>query len=219
MTGLIKRRTVFSLIAAAGLLLGGATASLSADLPPEPSGVFDTAKLMQPGSLKDMVEGKADAPVTIIEYASVTCSHCADFFQNILPQIREKYIKTGKVRLIFREFAFDPRAAAGFMLARCAPEDRYFPLIHVLFEKQAEWAFVPDARPPLTKIAKLAGFSDQSFEACLKDQKLLDGLNAGMQRGKDELGITATPTFFINGKKYEGVLTVEQMSKIIDGML
>lgn len=219
MTGLMKRRTVISFMAAAGLLLGGTGATLSANPPVEPSGQVDVAKLMRPGSLEDMVEGQADAPVTIIEYASVTCGHCAEFYQHTLPQIRDKYIKTGKVRLVFREFAFDPRAAAGFMLARCAPKDRYFPLIQVLFEKQAEWAFVPDARPPLIKIAKLAGFNDESFAACLKDQKLLDSLNAGVQRGRDEFGITATPTFFINGKKYEGALTAEQMSAIIDSML
>lgn len=219
MRRLINRNAVFSLVAVAGLFLGEVTAALSASLPVKPAGSVDVAKLMQPGSLKDMVEGNADAPVTIIEYASITCSHCADFYQKTLPQIREKYIKTGKVRLIFREFAYDPRAAAGFMLARCVAEDRYFPLIQVLFDKQAEWAFVPDAKPPLVKIAKLAGLNDESFEACLKNQNILDGLNAALHRGRDEFGITATPTFFINGNKYEGALSVEQMSAVIDSLL
>lgn len=219
MRRLINRNAVFSLVAVAGLFLGGGAAALSAPQPIKPTGSVDIAKLMQPGSLKDMVEGNADAPVTIIEYASITCSHCADFYQKTLPQIREKYIKTGKARLIFREFAYDPRAAAGFMLARCVAEDRYFPLIQVLFDKQAEWAFVPDAKPPLVKIAKLAGLNDEGFEACLKNQNILDGLNAALQRGRDEFGITATPTFFINGNKYEGALSVEQMSAIIDSLL
>jgi len=220
MTGLIKRRTVFSLIAAAGLFLGGAVSALSASKPIEPSGSVDVTKLMQqPGSLKDMVEGQADAPVTIIEYASITCSHCAEFYQHTLPQIREKYIRTGKVRFVFREFSYESRGAAGFMLARCAPEDRYSPMIQVLFEKQAEWAFVPDSKPPLLKIAKLADFTNQSFESCLKNQKLLDSLNASVRRGREEFGITATPTFFVNGKKYEGALSFEQLSAIIDSML
>lgn len=219
MTGFIKRRIIFSFIAAAGLLAAGMSAALAANPPVAPSATFDAAKAAQPGAFKDMAEGNADAPVTIIEYASLTCGHCADFYQNTLPQIREKYIKTGKVRLIFREFAYDPRAAAGFMLARCAPEDRYFLLIQVLFEKHMEWAFASDAKAPLLRIAKLAGFTDQSFEACLKNQKLLDGLNAVAQRGKDEFGITATPTFLINGRKYEGALSFEQMSAIIDSML
>ncbi|RCK99993.1 MAG: Protein-disulfide isomerase [Candidatus Tokpelaia sp. JSC189] len=216
MRDLIKRNVVFSLIAVAGLLLGGGMVNSQ---PVKSASSVDLAKLMQPGPLNDMVEGSTNAPVTIVEYASITCSHCADFYQKTLPQIREKYVKTGKVRLIFREFAYDPRAAAGFMLSRCVAEDRYFPLIQVLFEKQAEWAFVSDAKSALAKIAKFAGLNDKNFEVCLKNQKILDGLNATLQRGRDEFGITVTPTFFINGKRYEGVLSLGQMSAIIENLL
>lgn len=182
------------------------------------SGTVDMAKLLEPGKGKDMVEGKADAPVTIVEYASITCGHCATFFNDTLPGIREKYIKTGKARLIFREFAYDPRAQAGYMIARCAPEDRYFPMIQVLFEKQMEWAAAQDALPPLKKIASMAGLDDAAVEACLKNQAVLDEVKNSFDRGK-EFGVTSTPTFFINGKKYEGALSVEEMSSVIDSFL
>ncbi|GAA5099884.1 hypothetical protein GCM10023260_11210 [Bartonella acomydis] len=178
----------------------------------------DMVGVLQSGKVKDRFEGEEDAPVTIVEYASLTCIHCASFYNDVLPQIRKKYIKTGKVRFIFREYAFDPRATAGFMLARCAPEDRYFPLIEVLFQKQSEWVWGRDALTPLKKIGLMAGFTEESFTSCLKNQTLLDEVNASFERGK-ELGVTATPTFFINGNKYEGVMSVENFSSVIDGFL
>ncbi|EJF78289.1 hypothetical protein ME7_00280 [Bartonella birtlesii LL-WM9] len=179
---------------------------------------IDMAEVLQSGKVRDRFEGELDAPVTIVEYASLTCIHCAHFYNDILPQIRKKYIKTGKVRLIFREYAFEPRATAGFMLARCAPEDRYFPLIEVLFQKQSEWIFERDVLTPLKEISLKADFTDESFKACLTNQSILDEVNASFERGK-ELGVTATPTFFINGNKYEGVMSVENFSSVIDGFL
>jgi len=227
MVAVMNRRRLLSLAAALGLATTsclGAVSSYAAEATAQTastvksSGTVDMAKLLEPGTIKDMVEGKADAPVTIVEYASLTCSHCADFFNKTLPDIREKYIKTGKARLIFREFAFDPRATAGFMLARCAPEDRYFPMVQVLFEKQMEWAAAEDALAPLKKIASMAGLDDKAVEACLQNQTVLDGVNSSFKRGK-EFGVTATPTFFINGQKYEGALSVEEMSSVIDSFL
>ncbi|MCZ2328488.1 DsbA family protein [Bartonella sp. F02] len=182
------------------------------------SETVSVAELLRPGKVKDRFEGDVDAPVTIIEYASLTCVHCANFYNEILPEIRKKYIKTGKVKLIFREFAYDPRATAGFMLARCVPEDRYFPLLDVLFKKQPEWAWQQDALTPLKKIGLMAGLTDESFKACLTNQSILDEVNASFQRGQ-ELGVHVTPTFFINGKKYEGVESVETFFSIIDGLL
>ncbi|MET3559757.1 protein-disulfide isomerase [Bartonella japonica] len=178
----------------------------------------DMAEVLRPGKVKDRFEGEANAPVTIVEYASLTCVHCAYFYNEVLPKIRKKYIKTGKVKLIFREYAFDPRATAGFMLARCAPEDRYFPLIEVLFQKQHEWVWGQDALTPLKKVSLMANFTDESFNACLKNQAILDEVNASFERGK-ELGVTATPTFFINGNKYEGIMSVESFSSVIDSFL
>src|SRR5690606_24766927 len=134
------------------------------------------------------------------------------------PELKERYIDTGKVYFIMREFPFDPRAEAAFMLARCSG-DKYFPMVEVLFEKQQNWAPVENASQALLQIAKLAGFTQESFEACLTDQKLLDDVRAVQQRGEKDFGVNATPTFFINGKKYTGAMSIEQMSAIIDGML
>ncbi|GAA5103499.1 hypothetical protein GCM10023261_00720 [Bartonella jaculi] len=178
----------------------------------------DMTEILQSGKVKDRFEGEENAPVTIVEYASLTCVHCAHFYNDVLPQIRKKYVKTGKVKLIFREYAFDPRATAGFMLARCAPEDRYFPLIEVLFQKQQEWAWRRDVLTPLKKISLMAGFTDESFKACLTNQTILDEVNASYERGK-ELGVEATPTFFINGNRYEGVMSVESFFSVIDSFL
>jgi len=186
---------------------------------PESAGKVDQAKLMEQGPLKDIVLGKADAPVTIVEYASMTCPHCAHFTVATLPAIKEKYIDKGKAKLILREFPFDPRAAAAFMLARCAPEDRYYPLVDVLFKQQEQWAASANAVEPLMQISKLAGFTQESFNACLTNQKLLDDVNASRDRGAKDFGVNATPTFFINGTKYAGALSVDEMSAIIDGLL
>lgn len=113
----------------------------------------------------------------------------------------------------------DPRAAAAFMLARCAPEDRYYPLVDVLFKQQEQWAASANAVEPLMQISKLAGFTQESFNACLTNQKLLDDVNASRDRGAKDFGVNATPTFFINGTKYAGALSVDEMSAIIDGLL
>jgi len=213
----LNRRHVISLAgaAAAGLAFSGNASAQSRSA----EATVDAAKVADPGKIKDMVYGKADAPVTIVEYASLTCSHCADFAINTLPTIKEKYIDTGKAKLIFREFPFDPRATAAFMLARCAPEDRYFPMVEVFFKQQQQWAGAADGEAALLQIAKLAGFTQESFKACLTNQQVLDDVRGTMERGSTEFGVNATPTFFINGQKYAGALSVDEMSAIIDKLL
>lgn len=242
MTRTLHRRTVLSLLAVSGAALvagcsdSGDTAQAQAQTPaptdagtsgsmaaaaaeaPASEGSVDMAKLLQPGALPDIVLGNADAPVTIVEYASMTCPHCATFHEQTLPTIKTKYIDTGKARLILREFPFDPRAEAGFMLARCS-KDRYYAMVDVLFKQQRNWAAVENAREALLQISRLAGFSQESFEACLTDQKLLEDVRAVQKRGADEFKVNSTPTFFINGNTYRGALSVEEMSAIIDGML
>lgn len=185
---------------------------------PKPEGKVDAAKLIESGVLPEMSLGNADAKVTIVEYASMTCPHCAHFHETTLPELKTKYIDTGKVRMIFREFPFDPRAEAGFMLARCS-KDNYFPMIDVLFKQQANWAAVENAQAALLQLAKLAGFSQQQFEACLTDQKLLDDIRAVRARGEKDFGVTSTPTFFINGSKYPGAMSIAEFSAIIDPLL
>lgn len=183
---------------------------------PEAKGTVDIEKLMAPGPLPDIVMGDANAPVTIVEYASMTCGHCADFAVNTLPQIRKDYIDTGKVKLILREFPFDPRAVAGFMLARCAPEGRRNAMVEVLFEQQDTWARAQNASQALLDIAKLAGFTDGSFKACLSDKDLQAKVVATQQRGESEFGVQATPTFFIDGKRYEGAMPPAEFAAALD---
>jgi protein-disulfide isomerase len=185
---------------------------------PEAQGTVDMAALLKPGALPDEQLGKDDAKVTIVEYASMTCPHCAHFHETTLPELKTKYIDTGKARLILREFPFDPSAEAGFMLARCS-KDNYFPMVDVLFKQQASWAGGGNVKDALLQISKMAGFTQESFEACLTDQKLLDDVRSVQKRGADEFKVDSTPTFFINGKTYKGALSIEEMSAIIDPLL
>ena len=186
---------------------------------PSSEGSVDQAKLLEPGVLPEMALGEANAPVTIVEYMSMTCPHCAAFHNNTFEAIKTKYIDSGKVRFIVREFPFDPRAAAAFMLARCAPEGQYFPMISMLFKQQQQWAAAQNGRDALLQMSKLAGFTQESFEACLTNQKLLDDVNTVMQRGAKEFGVQSTPTFFVNGEHYSGDMSVDVMSALIDSKL
>ncbi|MER8415408.1 DsbA family protein [Mesorhizobium sp. M1342] len=185
---------------------------------PEAQGTVDVAELMKPGALPDKQLGKDDAKVTIVEYASMTCPHCAHFAETTFPDLKTKYIDTGKVRYMLREFPFDPSAEAGFMLARCA-KDNYYPMVDVLFRQQANWVGVQNTKDALLQISKLAGFTQESFEACLTDQKLLDDVRSVQKRGANEFKVDSTPTFFINGKTYKGAMSIEEMSAIIDPLL
>lgn len=174
------------------------------------------AGLLTPGPLGDKILGKADAPVTIVEYASLTCIHCANFHNDTLPALKEKFIETGKVRLIFREFPFDPLSTAASMLARCAPEPRYFPLVELFFKTQQAWAASEKPLDEMLGIARQAGFTQESFDACLKNQSVYDGLNAQRKAGSDTFGVSSTPTFFINGEKKSGNLSIAEMEKAIE---
>ena len=178
------------------------------------------AELATPGPDGDVALGSDTAPVTIIEYASMTCPHCAHFSETTFPELKKRYIDTGKVRFIFREFPFDPVAAAGFMLARCAGKDHYMAVIETLFAKQGEWAVdQAHARGPLQNIAKQLGFTDETFKACLTNQKVLDDIEAVRNRAVQKLGVNSTPTFFINGKKLTGDVPIETLAKEIDPYL
>ena len=179
------------------------------------------AELMKPDALPEMSMGNDKATVTVIEYASMTCPHCAHFQEATFPELKKRYIDTGKVRYIFREFPLDTLAAAAFMLARCAGEKdstRYFAMIDTMFRQQRQWA-VEKPIPPLLAIAKQAGFTEQSFNACLANQKMLDGIESIRQRAVDKFKVQSTPTFFINGTAYPGALEIDEMAKVIDAQL
>ena len=176
------------------------------------TGEVPLSELMLPGPLGDEVQGAADAPVTIVEYASMTCPHCSHFHKTVYPELKKKYIDTGKVRFIFREFPLDPLAAAASMLARCAGKDKYFPLIEAFFEAQSDWV-VQKPLQPMFAIAKQAGFTQQTFDECLANQQMLNGIEESRTRAASKLNVNSTPTFFINGKIFRGTLTVEELDK------
>ncbi len=186
-------------------------------------------ELMQPGPLGDVVLGKADAPVTIVEYASLTCGHCATFHTTILPELKKKYIDTGKAKLVFREFALNQLDAAVYMLTRCAlnadgkadggDQSRYFALVEVFFQQQRTWAFGGNPLEAVTAITRQAGITQAQFEACLNNQPILDALNATRERAANSFGVDSTPTFFINGRRVLGAQPVAEFEKIIDPLL
>jgi protein-disulfide isomerase len=170
------------------------------------------ADLMQPNPLGEMAMGDEKAPITVIEYASMTCPHCAHFSEATFPELKKRYIDTGKVRFLFREFPLDQLAAAGFVLARCAGPDKYFPLIETLFAQQHDWV-VQKPLQPLLAIAKQAGLSQQAFEACLDNREMLEKLEKVRNDASDKFGVNSTPTFFVNGKRLAGALSIEEMEK------
>jgi protein-disulfide isomerase len=178
----------------------------------------DVAK---PVSLPDMALGPANATVTVTEYASMTCPHCAAFAETVFPKIKSEYIDTGKVRYVFREFPLDIKAAAGSMLARCiAKEDsgKYFAVIDMLFKQQNDWV-MKNTTETLTRIGKQAGLSQQAVETCLKDQTLLDKIAADQKFASEVLKVNSTPTFFINGEMIKGETSFEEFDKKIKSLL
>ena len=213
---LLTTGAVLALGAAAittGVLPPLTTLAFAADTNPSPE------DLAHAGPGGDIMIGSDKAPVTIIEYASMTCPHCAHFEETTLPELKKRYIDTGKVRYVMREFPLDALAAAGFMLARCAGPDKYESVVETLFAKQADWAMVQKPIPPLMAIAKQFGFTEESFNTCLANQQVLDDIQAVRDHAVNKLGVNSTPTFFINGKRLVGDLSIEVMAKEIDPYL
>jgi protein-disulfide isomerase len=181
-------------------------------------GATDVAK---PVSLPDMALGSADATVTITEYASMTCPHCAAFNEQVFPKIKAEYVDTGKVRYIFREFPLDIKAAAGSMLSRCIANGdapKYFAVTDMLFRQQNDWV-MKNTTETLTRIGKQAGLTQPQVEACLKDQSLLDKIVADQKYASEVLKVDSTPTFFINGEKIKGETSLEEFQKKINPLL
>jgi protein-disulfide isomerase len=214
----ITRRTL--LIGASSVAMIAALGGFEALIHAQPAAAqnIPPMELLVPPALGDRALGKDDAPVTIVEYASMTCPHCAHFHETTYPELKKRYIDTGKVRFIFREFPLDPLAAGASMLARCADKDKFYPLIETLFQLQRQWA-VEKPIPPLLAIAKQAGFTEQSFNACLSDQKTLDAMQEEQKRATDKFKVNSTPTIFVNGKMVKGGVSIEELAKIIDPLL
>jgi protein-disulfide isomerase len=197
-------------------LIGSAIAlmSFSAWAEKTPAGKVSVDELMAPNALPDIVEGKADAPIAIVEYASMTCSHCAAFHRDVYPTLKKNYIDQGKVKFVLREFPLDPLATAAFMLARASGEKRDA-VVDLLFLQQKNWAFVEKPLDGLSNVLKQTGLSEDAFKATLKDQQLYENVNKVRDRAAEKFGINATPTFFVNGDKYSGEISLEDWDKIL----
>ena len=206
MKKLSKRDVVFGSVAMAGLALGAPLALAAVDM----------AVLNAPPAEGDMSMGPDTAKVTVIEYASASCPHCAAFYKDVFPALKTEYIDSGKIHFIFREFPHNDAALAAFMVARCAPKEKYFPLVDVFFTTQNEWLQNP--LEGLNKIAQQAGFTKESFDACLKNEAVAKAI-LDVRKTADGLGVTGIPTFFINGEMLDGDKTIEIMRAKIDPLL
>jgi protein-disulfide isomerase len=217
---IITRRAFTTALSLTGLaaLAGVSPLRLIADAMAQGATAADVAK---PVSLPDMALGPANASVTVTEFASMTCPHCAAFTEEVFPKIKSEYIDSGKIRFVFREFPLDIKAAAGSMLARCIAKDdsgKYFAVIDMLFKQQNEWV-LKNTTETLIRIGKQAGLSQQAVEDCLKDQALLDKIVADQKFAADVLKVNSTPTFFINGEMIKGEAKFEEFDKKIKSLL
>jgi protein-disulfide isomerase len=204
--------------AALGSLISAYFAIVPGILPSPALAQGDTvsvSELMAGEALPDLALGSNDAQVTIVEYASMTCSHCAAFYASTFPRLKEKYIDKGKVKFILREFPLDPLGAAGFMLARCAGDDKRNAIVDLLFAQQKIWAFTDKPVEALAGLLKQTGMSQKTFDACLKDQSLYDKIAKVHDRAAEKFGVSATPTFFINGKRQKGEITPEVLDQLL----
>ena len=205
MIKLNKRDVLLGSAALVGLAFGAA-----------PSFAEDLTGLNDAPAFGEMTMGPDTAKVTVIEYASATCPHCAAFYNDTFGALKKEYIDTGKIRFVFREFPHQPAALAAFMVARCAPKERYFPLIDVFFTTQPEWTQNP--HDGLLKIALQAGFTTDSFEACLKNETVAKAI-LDVRKKADGFGVTGIPTFFVNGERYDGERKIEDFRAKIDPLL
>jgi hypothetical protein len=175
--------------------------------------------IMNEAAPDDIVLGSADSPTTIIEYASMTCGHCAEFHQTILPELKQKYIDTGKVRFIMREFPHDGLSVAASMLVRCGGADRNrATMVDDLFKSRATWAAAGvDSKDELLQIAKRAGVSPEDFDRCLADRALFDEITEARQRAHNEFGVDSVPTFFVNGARLTGLHRLSEFEAMLGG--
>jgi protein-disulfide isomerase len=210
-----RRLAVAAILSAAALTANGVLAAASA---PEPDRTVDMATVLKPGTLPELSIGDA-AGVPVVEYGSLTCPHCATFSREVLPELKKDYLDTGKVRYIFREFSRNPLDVAAFVLARCVGDDKAFAAIELLFSQQEKWAFVDKPLEPLIAAMRPTGLTHDQAMACLKDQAKVDAVAAVGKRANDEIKLTGTPTFVIDGKVYGGELSMDQLRAILDPLV
>ena len=175
------------------------------------------AQVMQAGALPERALGRLDAPVTVIKYASMTCPYCRQFHRKTFPQLKKRYIDTGKLRFILREFPIGFQSGAATIALRCVPEDKYFAVYGALMERQSEWISQAVRREPIWNIVRKFGLKRAAFDACYEDKALIANLNAVKERGRT-LGVIGTPNFFVNGKLYKRVLTMTDFDQFVGGL-
>ena len=210
------RRLAFAAIVSTAAL--AANAALAAGAAPEPDRTIDMATVLKPGTLPELTVGDASG-IPVVEYGSLTCPHCATFSREIFPELKKDYIDTGKVRFIFREFSRNSLDVAAFLLARCVGDDKAFAAVELLFSQQDKWAFVDKPLEPLIAAMRPAGLTHDQAMACLKDQAKADAILAVEKRATDEIKMTGTPTFVIDGKVYGGELSIDQLKAILDPII
>ena len=189
-------------------LLGVSLGTVSA-APPEPTA--DSRALLQI-TKDDRILGKPDAPITIVEYASLTCPHCAHFQAEVLPEIKKQWIDTGKAKLVLRDFPLDEEALRAAMIARCAPPARYYAFADTFFAAQDKWVRERDYQGALAKLARLGGMGKEEFDACLRNKQLEDSIVESRFVASKTLDVNSTPTFFINGNKFTGAPTAQDFA-------
>lgn len=207
----LNRRT-FSQYLALSAITATATSAFAAGASAQS---FSPDDLHSAPAIGDKTLGPDDAKVIVVEYASATCPHCAAFHTGVFKELKSEFIDTGKIKFISREFPLDDLALAGFMVARCVPDDKYFGMLDLIYEQQRSWAG-QNARAELLKMAKLAGLSEAEFDACLKNEDLAKGILAIRKDGAEKFDVKATPTFYVNGKKMEDSRDITGFRKAIE---
>lgn len=211
----MNRRTHIGALLLAGVGLIAAFEPSRAETPAETAQKL-LAAVPSPG---EQSLGKADAPVVMIEYASATCPHCAEFHEKVFPLIKAEYIETGKVRFIFREFPLDKLAMGAFMLARCAPSEKYFPTIDMMFRRQQTWRTSSNPADELFRIMQLSGMDKPGFEACLKRQDIANGIAETAKKAREDFGVKGTPAIFVNGKLIDVHKEMAEVKAAIDAAI
>jgi protein-disulfide isomerase len=197
-------------IAAAGIALNLAAT--------QPARAADEQPKTEPAALTEITYGTADAPVTIVEYASLTCPHCADFHKNTLPKLKEAVFDTGKARLVFRDFPLDQLALRAAVMVRCAPQERQKPLLEALFATQESWARAEDPLEALDRIGRTVGMTDDTLQQCFENQELINAVIQERLEAEKTYEVSSTPSFIIGDKVYRGALTVEEMTEAVESV-
>jgi protein-disulfide isomerase len=210
-----RRDTIVLLTAASALALSGGAHAAEGDM-------HDVAKLMASAAtngISEHVLGSETAPVTVIEYASPTCPHCAAFSNNVLPVFISQYVDTGKVRLIMRPFLRNVLDAVVFMLAEAGGPDNFFNILETYFRTQTTWAVAEKPKDALLAVAKQLGFTDESFDKALTNQAYYEGMEKMKTEALETFDLEGTPTFYVNGKQLTGDKTLEQMQAEVDPLI